>query len=478
MDTNPLNRATSFYDFSSPNDEEAAPNRSQGEQLNDNNYGTTAAGSGNGTASGGATASTNGVTNNGYNPLNRATSFYDFSSPNNGESDFVKGSAPVGGTMVHPAITRQGTASTGNGGAASEANGANGSTVATGNGVTPSGTNRGGATYLTADDNPYAKETIKNYEDMERIIRERMNAIPEETKEDREKRERREKHTGFLARLADGLGSFHTTFSYARGEKPMDMPHMTRRAEELFEKNKAQREKNRDQRMNYAINIANLGNDKVKALREIAAEQEKQRLARAKNDREEETQGWLREMQPEKLKEQKGKATKAEQEAITATEEAKNAPELYKAKVTTEKARGTAQRAAADAHHAAAVNSYASADAHHAAAGKSRAETKKTQQESGQGFPWWDEKGNMHLAKTKDEAIYRQSQSGGPIKETSTGGKSHTTTTAPVVHNGRVVKDKNKRPVTKTTTTDTQKHSYVPMKPGVDKKKTGVNWVK
>lgn len=470
MDTNPLNRATSFYDFSSPNDEGTAPNRSRDEQLDDNNHGTTTAGSSNETASGGATASTSGVTNNGYNPLNRATSFYDFSSPNNGESDY-KGNAPVNGrTMVHPTTTSQGMVSTGN-------SGTNGGTVATSNVATPSGTNPGGATYLTADDNPYAKETVKNYEDMERIIRERMNAIPEETKEEREKRERREKHTGFLARLADGLGSFHTTFSYARGEKPMDMPHMSRRAEELFEKNKTQREKNRDQRMNYAINIANLGNEKVKALREIAAEQEKQRLARAKNDREDEAQGWLRELQPEKVKEQKGKATKAEQEAITATEEAKNAPELYKAKVTTEKARGRAQSAAADAHEASAVNSYAAADAHHAAAGKSRAETKKTQQETGQGFPWWDEKGNMHLAKTKDEAIYRQSQSGGPIEETNTGGNSHTTTTVPVVHNGRVVKDKNKRPVTKTTTTDTQKSSYVPMKPR-GKRRTGVNWVK
>ncbi len=439
---NPLNRATSFYDFST-DDNEGQPTPSAAQPA-ENNNGTAAPVSGG--AMTGATASTNGVVSTGVNPLNRATSFYDFSSLNNGEHENKYG-------IAVPPMKETTTSGTTTGGAT-----ASGTTASPGTTVATTGT----------DDDPYSKETIKNYEDMARIIRERMNEIPEETKEERETRERRENQTSFLARLADGLGAYHTTFAYARGEKPIDMPKMSKRAEEYYEKQKAAREKNRDQRMNYAINIANLGNEKVKALRDIAAQQEAQRLARAKDAREDEQQGWSRALQPWILREQTGKATTAEQKAITATEEANQAPELFKAKVATEKARGNAQNAAADAHHASAENSRAGADAHRASAENTRTNTRKTQQQMGQGFPWWDKKGVRHLAKTKEEAIYRQTQSGNPVLNVD-GGTESSKSTTPIVKHGKAT-GKNK-----TTTTQKTKSMQVPMDPK-GKKKTGVKW--
>ena len=398
------------------------------------------------------------TTNQASNPLRRATSFYDFSSleSNNGGATAPNVPLATGGKPNDNEAGGEGNGTPANGGAP-----AGGTTPATSEagGGAAGGT---GTTPTPAQDNPYAKLAAKSYEDMERIIRGRMNELPpDETKEERVKRERREKQQGFLARLADGLGSFHTTFAYARGEKPMDMPQMSKRATELYEKAKAAREKNRDLRMNYALRLGDLGNEKAKTLREIDAQQEAQRLAREKGAREQEEHKWLAELQPEKLREQKGKATTAEQKAITAGEEAKNAPELYAAKVETEKARGRAQNASA-------TNSYASANEHNTNAG--------------QGFPWWDERGVMHLAKTKDEAIYRQTQAGNPVMETNTGGETHTTTETPETQFGQPVRDANGQPVTKKTTQTQQRAGYVPMRPaktkpsGNGRKSTGVEW--
>ena len=161
---------------------------------------------------------------------------------------------------------------------------------------------------------------------------------------------------------------------------------------------KAERQANADKYLQYSLKVGDLQNDRAKTLRELEEQQERMRLAREKAQREQEAHGWLAALQPDKLREQAGKATKAEQEGITATEEAKNAPELYKAKVDTEKARGEAARASASASRASATNSYASANEHNANA-RGR-------------FQWWDENGNMHYAKTQDEAITKARQHG------------------------------------------------------------------
>ena len=138
--------------------------------------------------------------------------------------------------------------------------------------------------------------------------------------------------------------------------------------------------------------------ERAKTLREMEAQQERSKLAREKAQREQEEHGWLAALQPDKQREQAGKATKAEQEAITAEAEAENAPDLYKEKVNTERNRGKAAAASAEASHASAADHYASANEH-----KTNARGR---------FQWWDKNGNMHYAKTESEAITKARQHG------------------------------------------------------------------
>lgn len=79
-----------------------------------------------------------------------------------------------------------------------------------------------------------------------------------ETEEERKKRERHEKRTKSLAAIADILGSMHKAYSYQRGVAPMDLPNMTEKAQARFDKAKAERDKDRDRYLNYAITLGNL----------------------------------------------------------------------------------------------------------------------------------------------------------------------------------------------------------------------------
>lgn len=209
-----------------------------------------------------------------------------------------------------------------------------------------------------------------------------------------------------------------------------------------LEEAKKEREANADKYLNYSLKIGDLQNDKAKTLREMEAQQEAQKLAREKAQREQEQHGWLAALQPDKQREQAGKATKAEQEAVTAKAEAENAPELYKAKVDTEKARGVAQKASA-------TNSYASAAAHN------RSNVNE--------FSAWDENGKEHRFRTKDAATAFAKQHG-TFEEVDE--KSTRTTESDVTNRGKVVKDAKGKPVRKSTTTTTTKSGGYPRRPG------------
>ncbi len=159
-----------------------------------------------------------------------ATSFYDFSQNDDGKQPGATSTQDDGGndTPVTPTM-----------------NGNNGSSSSS-------------TTTTTTVTSPYAQFKGNNYAELEEFLREQMQSIRPETKEEREKREKREKRIGFLARLAEGLGTFHTAFSHARGIKAMDMPKMSARAKELFDKAKAQRDKDNDRLVNYAITLGKI----------------------------------------------------------------------------------------------------------------------------------------------------------------------------------------------------------------------------
>ena len=164
-----------------------------------------------------------------------ATSFYDFSQNDDGEQPGANATQDDGGngTPAPPPL------------AIHTLNGNYGSNSST-------------STTTTTTTSPYAQFKGNNYAELEEFLRGQMDAIKPETKEEREKREKREKRVGFLARLAEGLGTFHTAYSHARGVKAMEMPKMSAKAKELFEKAKAQRDKDNDRLVNYAIALGNI----------------------------------------------------------------------------------------------------------------------------------------------------------------------------------------------------------------------------
>lgn len=244
-------------------------------------------------------------------------------------------------------------------------------------------------------------DALIGYDQQIAMLENEANGLKPETEEERKKRERREKSQKIVAAVSDGLQALSNLFFTTRGAPNMydhDTNGQLSPLQTKLDKLKAERQANADKYLQYSLKIGDLRNERAKTLREMEAEQEKRKLAREKAQREQEEHGWLAALQPDKLREQKGKADKAGYDADTAKAEADNAPAMQKAKLETEKAHKDAYVASAGASRAAATNSYASANEHNTNA-RGR-------------FQWWDENGNMHYAKTEDEAITKARQHG------------------------------------------------------------------
>ena len=252
------------------------------------------------------------------------------------------------------------------------------------------------------------------YDQQIAALQEAANRVKPETEEERKKRERREKSAKIVSAVSDGLQALSNLFFTTRGAPNMydhkEASQLTPLQEKL-EKLKAERQANADKYLQYSLKIGDA-------------------------QREQEEHGWLAALQPDKQREQAGKATKAEQEAVTAKAEADNAPDLYKAKVDTEKARGEAQRASAASSRAAATDHYASARAH--------------DRSNNNEFSAWDENGREYKFRTAAaaEAFAKQH---GTFEETDvtststtdseTNGKSTTTYKKKSGYAKRVVRD-------------------------------------
>ena len=232
-------------------------------------------------------------------------------------------------------------------------------------------------------------DAVMGYDQQIAALQEAANKSKPETEEERKKRERREKSKKIIAAVGDGLMALSNLYFTTRGAPNMyDHKTMSQQTplQAQLDKLKAEREANADKYLQYSLKIGDLQNDRAKTLREMEAEQERRKLAREKAQREQEAHGWLAALQPDKQREQAGRAEIAEQEAVTAKAEADNAPDLYKAKVDTEKARGEAQRASATASRASARDHDASARAH----------DRSNQNE----FSAWDENGREYKFRT------------------------------------------------------------------------------
>ncbi len=307
-------------------------------------------------------------------------------------------------------------------------------------------------------------DAVMGYDQQIAALRDAAKKYKPETEEERKKRERRERSKRIVAAVGDGLMALSNLYFTTRGAPNMyDHKTMSQQTplQTQLDKLKAEREANADKYLLYSLKIGDAENGRAKTLRELEQQQEQMRLAREKAQREQEAHDWLAALQDDKKREQAGKATKAEQEAATAKAEADNAPDLYKEKVITERNRGKAAAASAVASWASAADHYASANEHNTNA-KGR-------------FEWWDKDGNVHYAKTQDEAIMKARQHG-----TLDSAKVITTdsTDSDVVNSGKVVrkvvgKDKDGNPIygepvkrnTKKTTSKTVYYPGIRKKP-------------
>ena len=282
-------------------------------------------------------------------------------------------------------------------------------------------------------------DAVMGYDQQIAALQEAANKTKPETEEERKKRERREKSKKIIAAVGDGLMALSNLYFTTRGAPNMyDHKTMSQQTplQAQLDKLKAEREANADKYLQYSLKIGDLQNDRAKTLREMEAEQERRKLAREKAQREQEAHGWLAALQPDKQREQAGKATKAEQEAVTAKAEADNAPDLYKAKVDTEKARGEAQRASATASRASARDHDASARAH--------------DRSNNNEFSAWDENGREHKfhsaaaaeAFAKQHGTFEETDvASSSTTDSETNGKSTTTYKKKSGYAKRVVPD-------------------------------------
>lgn len=192
-----------------------------------------------------------------------------------------------------------------------------------------------------------------------RAYRDWLATHPLESEEDRKKRERKEKAKKLISAVGDGISAMSNIYFTSQYAPDMytGRKSMADAASAQIEKARAEREKNADQYMRFSLGLGKELGDRDKTLRELEAEMERRKIAAEEAARKRKEHEWLAALQDDKRREQKGKADKAEQNAITAQAEADIAPELQTAKLETERAR----KGSLDA---SAANSRASAAAH------------------------------------------------------------------------------------------------------------------
>lgn len=237
--------------------------------------------------------------------------------------------------------------------------------------------------------------------------------IRPETVEERKKRERTERSKRIIAAVSDGISALSNL--YFTSQYAPDMYNhekgMTKAVGARLEQQKAEREKKRDQYMNFSLKLGDLQNQRAATLRELEAQLEARKIAREKAKRDAEKHNWEKSLQPEKEREQKRKADLAGYKADTAKREADWANEYYGNRAALEGEKINTEKSKQGASKASAANSYASAAAHN----------RSNQNE----FSAWDEHGREHRFRTKDAAEAYAKQHGTWQEED----KTETTTT-------------------------------------------------
>lgn len=132
---------------------------------------------------------------------------------------------------------------------------------------------------------------------IENLLKEAEKYEPE-TDEQRKKRERKERSKKIIAAISDGLGALSNLFftsQYAPNMYNYEKQSALTPLEARLQREKKEREDRDKYHLNLVLQAAHAQNEKAKTLREMEALAENQRIARAKEAREEDKhQGWMR----------------------------------------------------------------------------------------------------------------------------------------------------------------------------------------
>lgn len=156
-----------------------------------------------------------------------------------------------------------------------------------------------------------------------------------ETEEQREKRERMERSKKVIGAVSDGLRALGNLLFTAKGAPSMYDPNssMIKVADKKAKEAEAKRDAKDKERLAMLERLGNMKLERDKFNMNADELKQRMKLANEKAQREVIEHLWLEELQPDKVREQKGKAGKAEADAKTATTNAKYADKIAKAKL-------------------------------------------------------------------------------------------------------------------------------------------------
>lgn len=250
----------------------------------------------------------------------------------------------------------------------------------------------------------------------------RMSPYKPPTAEELENARKKEKRDKVFAAIGDGIAALSNLYFTTKGAPNAFDPRnsLSAKARERWDKLNKEREENARYYMQEAMKAQALDDDRADKdrsyMQKLQNDYRNYLLKLAADNRAAELHDLDKQLRQGKINEQTYKAKKAEVEA-------KYADENQKSVIAKNKA-------AANASNASATNSYASAEEHRTNA-RGR-------------FQWWDENGNVHYAKTQEEAITKARQHGTLDSETV-----DTTTSSDVVRRGKVTGVKQKKTTSK-----------------------------
>lgn len=284
------------------------------------------------------------------------------------------------------------------------------------------------ANNTSSDDDQIKADAVAGIDDQISTLSDIIEQIgyKPDSKEDKEKRERREKSKRIIAAVSDGisaLSNLYYTTQYAPNMYNHDRVSQTGAVYAGIERAKAEREKQRDQHLRFALKLGDLNTQRAATLRELEEQHERQKLAREQAQRQ-------AELHPIALAIKREQQKKAEQEALAAEQEAIHAKDYWQSRIN----KNNYRRPIVSGSH-----------------GK-RPE-----------YPWYDRNRKLHYASSY-EAMRQNSINNGTWSEATQQSVTE-----------RELKDRRGMPKnssTSTTIKPAKGHSERPQ----EKKKTNVNW--